>query len=122
MKFYIDYDFLGWNEYINAERTNKFIASNIKKKDLDIVRFTTINKKYKGTYPVELIVTKHFKNKKRDLDNVRLKGIIDGLVKCGVIENDNLTKIAKITLLPAFDEKDGIEIEIRGLNEEDNNN
>ena len=27
---------------------------------------------------------KHFKDKRQDLDNVRIKGILDGLVKCGV--------------------------------------
>lgn len=117
MKIYIDYDFINWNKYIEIERGNFYKANKIKQQEKDIVRFYTINKKYTGTYPVEIIVTKHFKHKKSDLDNVRIKGILDGLVANKVIENDNLTKIQKITLLPIFDDKNGIEIEIRGMND-----
>ena len=35
---YIDYDFINWNKYINAERTNKFIASKIKKEEKQIMQ------------------------------------------------------------------------------------
>ena len=41
-----------------------------------------------------------------------MKGLIDGLVSAGVIENDNLTKINKIILEPIFDGKTGVDIEI----------
>ena len=117
MKIYIDYNFINWNEYIDIERGNKFKANKIKQQEKDIVRFYSINKKYTGKYPVEIIINKHFKNKRQDLDNVRIKGILDGLVVSGVIENDNLTKIQKITYITVFDDKDGIEIEIKELGE-----
>ncbi len=113
MKIYIDYDFDNWNDYIRKERSNKFWASNIKKEEAKIVKFSTIGKKYKGSYPVKLIITKYFKDKKQDLDNVRIKGLLDGLVKNEVIKNDNLTCIDEITLKAEFSKiKTGIEIEI----------
>lgn len=116
MEIYIDYDFPNWNEYINAERSNKFKAAKMKKKEIDIVRYFTIGKKYKGKYPVKITAYKYFKSKREDIDNVRLKGIIDGLVKCGVIENDNLTKVQGLEIVPIFsDEKNGIKIEITEL-------
>lgn len=111
MLIYIDYDFMGWNEYINAERRNKYLANKIKQEEKAIVAFK-VKEKYKGSYPVTLTIRPHFKHKRRDLDNYRLKGLIDGLVSAGVIENDNLTKIDKIILEPIFDGS-GVEIEIQ---------
>ena len=112
MKISIDYKFDNWNEYINKERSNKFWASKIKKKELEVIRYYTIGMKYKGSYPIKLIIYKHFKDKRQDLDNVRIKGIIDGLVKCGVIKNDNLNCIQEIVYKAIIDGKEHIEIEI----------
>ena len=52
----------------------------------------------------------YFKHKKKDLDNYRMKGLIDGLVSAGVIENDNLTKIDKIILEPVFTDEVGVDV------------
>ncbi len=111
MLIYIDYDFMGWNEYINAERRNKYLANKIKQEEKAVVAFK-VKERYTGSYPVTLTIRPHFKHKRRDLDNYRLKGLIDGLVSAGVIENDNLTKIDKIILEPIFDGS-GVEIEIQ---------
>ena len=115
MKIFINYEFMNWNEYINAERTNKYIANNIKQKDAKIVKLSTIGKKYTGNYPIEIIFKPHFKDKRKDLDNTRIKGLVDGLVKNGVIKNDNLNCIQRIILEPVFDNETGIEIEIKEL-------
>lgn len=116
MKFYIDYDFDNWNTYINKERSNKYWASNVKKKEKDVVRYSTLGIKYKGKYPIKMTFTKYFKDKRSDIDNVRLKGLIDGLVSCGVIKNDNLNCILEITIKAKFDEnKDGIDVEIEEM-------
>lgn len=104
-----------WNQYINAERTNKFKASAIKKQEKEAVQWTVKNKRYVGGYPCELIFRPHYKNMRQDLDNFRYKGILDGLVSAGVIDNDNLVHIRKITLEPVFDENEVIEIEIKEL-------
>ena len=116
MKIYIDYDFDNWNEYIRKERSNKYWASSLKKKEEDVVRYSTIGMKYKGNYPIKMTFTKYFKDKRQDIDNVRLKGIIDGLVKCGVIKNDNLNCIQEIVIKPKFSQEiEGIDIEIEQL-------
>lgn len=113
MKIYIDYDFLNWNKYINAERSNKYQANAIKQAEKNYICFK-IKEKYRGKYPVTLTVRPHFKNKRSDLDNFRLKGLIDGLVAAGVIVNDNLNCIDKIILDPIFDaEGIGVDIDIQ---------
>jgi Holliday junction resolvase RusA-like endonuclease len=115
MKIFIQYDPPNWNEYINKERSNYHIANKIKQEEKRIVALSCIGKKYQGKYPVEIIFKKHFKDHRQDLDNVRVKGLLDGLVSSGVLKNDNLKHIQKITLEPIFDDIEGIEIEIKEI-------
>lgn len=113
MKIYIPYNFDNWNEYIRKERTNKFIGAKIKAEEKNIVGWYVKGLEYKGNYPVKLVITKYFKDKKQDLDNVRIKGVLDGLVASKVIKNDNLNCITEITLKAKFSkEKEGLEIEV----------
>ena len=111
MKIYIEYDFIAWNEYIRAERGSIYHANAIKQAEKNYIAFT-VRKKYTGKYPITLTVRPYFKNKRRDLDNFRLKGLIDGLVAAGVIINDNLNCINKIILEPIYTDKVGVEVEI----------
>ncbi len=113
MKLTIPFVPLNWNEYIKSERSNKFKASAIKKQDKEIVQWCCANKRYVEGYPCQLILRPHYKNMRQDLDNFRYKGILDGLVSAGVIENDNLVHIRKITIEPIFDKEEIIEIEIK---------
>lgn len=115
LNIYIEHDFPNWNKYIELERRNKYAANNLKQQEKKIVHYSTIGKKYKGEYPVEMYFRVHFKDHRRDLDNARLKGVIDGLVTAGVINNDNLNCIQKIVIEPVFDNKVGVEIKIRPL-------
>lgn len=111
MKLFIDYDFINWNEYIKTERGNLYAANNIKQAEKAYICYTCKNK-YKGAYPVTLTIKPHFKDKRSDLDNYRLKGLIDGLVSAGVIKNDNLNCIDKIIVTPVIDGARGVEVEI----------
>lgn len=115
MQIFIDYDPPNWNQYINMERTNLYQANSVKQQEKQIVALFARGKKYEGSYPVEIIFRPYFKDKRRDLDNTRIKGILDGLVNCGVIKNDNLNYIQKIIIEPIFSGKPGIEIEINEL-------
>lgn len=115
MKIFIEYNVPSWNDYIRLERANKYAANKLKQKEKEIVRYFNIGKQYKGKYPVEVVFKPHFKDCRKDLDNTRIKGLLDGLVACKVLKNDNLKHIQKITLEPIFDEKEGIEIEIKEL-------
>lgn len=115
MKLFIGYDFPNWNEYINLERKNIFAANKLKQKEKDVVRYFTIGKRYTGEYPIQITFKPHFKDHRKDLDNTRVKGLLDGLVACGVLKNDNLNHIQKIVLEPVFDDKEGIEVEIEEI-------
>ena len=111
MKIFIDYNFPNWNEYIKADRGNKYSANAIKQEEKNYIGYT-VKKRYTGAYPVTLTVRPHFKNKRRDLDNFRLKGLIDGLVAAGVIVNDNLNYINKIVIEAVYSDVEGVEVEI----------
>lgn len=117
MKIILNYDFLPWNDYIRIERGNFYQANSVKQNEKRFVVYSTKGERYEGEYPVELIIRPHFKDKRRDLDNYRIKGLIDGLVAAGVIKNDNLTCVQKITLEPIFDKDTKVEVEIRELKE-----
>lgn len=111
MRIFIDYDFIDWNKYIQAERGSLYHANAIKQAEKNYIAFT-VRQKYKGKYPVTLTIRPYFHNKRKDLDNFRLKGLIDGLVAAGVIVNDNLKCIDKIIIEPIFSEEVGVEVEI----------
>ena len=112
MKLYFEYEFPNWNDYINLERRNFYGANTLKQKEKKYVKLATIGKKYTGNYPVEIIFKPHFKDHRQDLDNTRIKGLLDGLVSAGVLKNDNLRHIQRIVYEPIFDNKKGIEVEI----------
>lgn len=109
---YIDYDFSNWNKYIDAERTNKYIASSMKKKEKEIVKYLCRGIQPIKEYPVIIKVKKYVKTKNTDVDNIRIKGLIDGLVEMGILKNDNMNYINKIILeAEVSKEKNGIDIE-----------
>lgn len=115
MKIVINYIPPNWNEYINKERTNYYIANKIKQQEKKIVALSVLGKRYNGEYPIELTIKPHFKDHRQDLDNTRYKGLIDGLVASKVIKNDNLNCIQRIILEPVFDDKELIEMEIKEI-------
>jgi Holliday junction resolvase RusA-like endonuclease len=115
MKIFIEYMPPNWNDYVYAERTSKYIANKIKQDEKRIVQLLTRGKKYTGNYPIEVIVRPHYNAYRQDLDNCRYKGLLDGLVSAGVLKSDNLKHIQKITLEPIFDDKVGIEFEIKEI-------
>lgn len=109
----INKTFMNWNEYINKERSNKYWASSIKKKEKEYIKSLCL-KPYDGDYPVEVTFKKHFKDHRQDLDNLRVKGLLDGLVASGVLKNDNLRHINKIVFEAFVDGTEILEIEIKG--------
>ena len=110
---YIDYDFPNWNKYIEAERSNKYWASNMKKQEKECVKLLCRNMKPIENYPVTIQVTKYVKNRNTDVDNIRIKGLLDGLVAAGILKNDSLKYIKKVVLqAEVSNTKTGIELEI----------
>lgn len=115
MKIFIGGKFLNWNDYIRLERSNRYAANSVKQSEKKIVGLFA-SEKYLGDYPIEIIFRPYFKDHRKDLDNTRVKGIIDGLVTKGIIKNDNLNYIQRIVFEPKFaKKKDGIEIEIKSI-------
>ena len=111
----LPYKPINWNEYINMERKNFYMANNLKQKERNIVKLACIGKKYTGNYPVSITIYAHFKNKRSDIDNVHVKSAIDGLVSAGVIKNDNLNCIQEFHIYPVFDDKEITEILIKEI-------
>lgn len=88
----------GMNEFIDAQRANRFKGANLKKSSqLDCARY--IKKQMKGIdvkTPIRLHYTFVERNKRRDLDNISgfaHKVIQDALVQVGVLPNDGWEQI-----------------------------
>ena len=94
----IQIKFVHQNEYINAERTNRYIASGIKKKQTKAVvdalqkfkDLPSLDKKYfvKCLWIVP--------DARKDPDNLcfPIKFVLDGFQKAGVLKNDNMKHIS----------------------------
>ena len=115
MKIYIDYAFTHLNEWIAAERANKYKASKIKKEETYIAYLAFRGVKIQT--PCKIKFTWYVKNKRRDLDNLGFskKYILDGMVKAGAIPNDNLTHIIGLEDSYVIAAKEGVEIEIEEI-------
>jgi len=90
MKIEISIKVVSLNEYINACRSNRFAGAKMKK-DMQEQISWYVKKLPKYNKPVKIIFTWYEKDQKRDLDNVCFakKFILDSMVECGVLENDN---------------------------------
>lgn len=92
LSFIIQGELTNLNTYINAERTNKFIASKIKKQETENIAWQC--KKYKGKiteYPIVIEATWYTKNIRVDSDNITFskKFILDGMKEAGMITDDS---------------------------------
>jgi len=93
VKIFIPHVFTTLNEYIDAERTNKYRAANIKQNETEVAYISLLpHKKY--IQQLILPLTLNFiwieKDKRKDLDNVAFakKFICDGLVLSKCLRND----------------------------------
>lgn len=86
------------NDYIDAERANRYKAAKMKRENMDLVA-VFIRRCMRGVTirnPVFMEYTWVEPNRRRDLDNVSSFGrkvIQDALVECGVLENDGWKNI-----------------------------
>lgn len=97
MKFTIPGSLPSLNEYINAERANRFAAASMKKKAEEKITLAIRSqlKGFKAKEPVYIRYTWIDANKRKDHDNVAFakKFIQDALVRAGVLTNDGWTNI-----------------------------
>lgn len=104
------------NEYINAERSNRRFAAEIKKDETGYCQDAAEKSDLKlqeTDFPCALIITWYVKNKRKDADNIAFakKFILDGLVEAGVLPNDNRKYVQGFTDIVKEDkERQRIEI------------
>ena len=116
MTYTIYYDFTFLNEYIKAERSNKYISAKIKRDTTNYIMYKLLNKQKIKT-PCKLKFTWLIPNKRRDLDNIAFakKFILDGFTKAKIIPSDNLNHI--IGFIDEFEISDKVGVRIERLEE-----
>ena len=115
MKVVIPLKLSNWNEIINQNRTNKYIGASHKKQEMKDISWFVRQIPPIKKYPIELIFTWHVKNQGKDLDNMSIKSILDCMQNLGILENDNIKHISKITHIAVKDTSEYIEMEILPL-------
>lgn len=108
-KFTLELSLCDLNTYIDAERTNRFKAANIKKRDQKMCEWLLPKKRFDKVF----IVFKWFvKNKRKDPDNIAFskKFILDAMVSTGILKNDGQNQIVGFLDLFANDETEKVEI------------
>ena len=96
MKFTVRTPLPSLNEYINAERSNKYAAAKIKKNATNAVLWAIKTQKCKETFEQFSLVINYFcKDKRKDKDNIAFqkKFILDGMQKAGIIANDGWNNV-----------------------------
>lgn len=108
------------NEYIAAERGNRFAASRMKRDWTEIVRASAWNVK-PCTKPAIVHCTWVMRNARKDLDNVRFatKFVLDGLQAAGVIRGDGQRYVVGLSDTFLIDrDRPRVEVTITEIDEE----
>ena len=91
----------GLNEYMNAERGNRYQAAKMKRQSEDKIVMCIWEQApgVKFTGPVHITYTWYEANQRRDKDNIAFakKFIQDALVKAGVLGNDGWQEIVSFS-------------------------
>jgi Holliday junction resolvase RusA-like endonuclease len=89
----------GLNEMIDAARENRYASAKMKKEYTELVAWCAKAARLPRMEKVDLVITWHEPNKRRDKDNIMAgqKFIWDGLVEAGVLPNDGWNQIGDIT-------------------------
>lgn len=82
------------NKYVDAERTNRYRAADIKKRETDTCTWF-FKGKPKAAKPTQIFFVWYVKDQRKDPDNVAYakKFILDGMVQAGVLENDGMKHV-----------------------------
>jgi hypothetical protein len=106
-----------FNEYIEAERTNKYAAASMKRNYTCICSKAALQVKNKidknGLYDV--VITWNVTNKRIDADNIyhAIKYILDGLVASGALAGDSRKHIRHIQNFIFTKDKYSINVELK---------
>ena len=111
MYFVIDGRLPSLNEYVNAERANRYKGAKLKKDTEKLIKLYIARGHKLGTlkkvssYPINISIRWYEENSRRDADNVffAVKFILDSLVQYGIIEDDSRKFIKTIDNVIATD-------------------
>lgn len=113
MRVIIDAKLPGCNEYIKANRSNRYVGAKMKRETEDLIYYyikdlPTFEK------PVKINFTWVEESKRRDLDNVCFakKFILDTLVKAGKLKDDNKNNVYAFTDSFEYGEKTKVILDI----------
>lgn len=116
MKFIIYGKMPSLNEYTAANRSNQYAGATMKKKAENVVIWSI--KRDLPNEHIKVPVTVDFRwieaNKRRDLDNIAFakKFILDGMVKSGLLENDNWSHVKGFTDSFEIGESNRVEVTV----------
>lgn len=112
MKYTIMLKLDTWNEIIGRCRANKYLANSYKQTEMQDISWFIRQIPKIEKYPIELVFTWHIRNPRSDLDNKSIKSILDEMQNLGILENDNVKHIRKITHEAVIDKNEYVEMEI----------
>lgn len=117
MNFRIDQRLPSLNDYIAANRSNKYLGAKMKRETEEMIGLYINIARRRGTIrpvaePVIIRVYWHEKTKKRDCDNIHsgVKYILDALQKQGILINDSRRYVRQIFHTIVDDDKDFVEV------------
>lgn len=113
IKIVIEQELMDLNNYINAERSNRFMASKIKKEQTAIVSNVIKKEMVAGLiikeehFPLDFEFHWFMKNKRKDKDNIVFakKFLFDGMIDSGLIVNDGWKEIGSFTDIVEVDKE-----------------
>ena len=108
---FIEGKFTSLNEYIKAERTNRYAGAKIKKTMTELAYLQCLNKP-KFETPTTIRFIWHVKNKRVDPDNTAFakKFCLDGMVKAQIIPDDTFKHIKGFVDEFIVSDKEGVEV------------
>ena len=110
----------GLNDIIDAARRSRYESAAMKKENTDMVAWIAKAARLPRMERVDLVITWHEPNRKRDKDNIMAgqKFIWDGLVEARVLPNDGWNQIGNITHRFGVDKVNPrVEVEITEIGE-----
>jgi len=96
---FIEGEFVQLNDYIRAERANKYEGARIKHTESLRAAYACFDTPPVSQYPVSITFTWIRKDRRADPDNVSFaaKFILDGMVRAGILKDDGMHEIARIS-------------------------
>ena len=122
----IPHELIDLNNYVNAERANRFQGAKLKKRYTRLCALAVKSAIKQGLavtetdMPVDLHFTWYVPSKRKDKDNIAFgkKFILDGMLQAGLIENDGWKQIGNFTDTFVVDkENPRVVVEIEGVSE-----